>query len=270
MEELLGDDFVRFDRRKLGAVDSAHETAFGTYKGQEVAAKAFYSDAADPNKANQRVNQKALKEMKLEEKLAALGIRGVEPISVVKPRQTRTAVLMTKYIPNLLGANTLSLEADPQTAKGVVLARPLGAIATTLGQLHGYRITHGDPQMKNFGYLTHEVNNWDLDHPLTLDLEAGFMHGSHNRGNEYFERLAIKDVGRMAISLGDRQYGGADHDLASDIFRETVLMPYEHSPASEILGRQAMGEAIDLAESEFIRARNTALAAHGHISTKVA
>ena len=257
IQELLGEEFEPMDRRELGAIDSAHETGFGVYEGVDVVAKPFYGAAS---------HHRATKEAYLEQTIASHGIRTVEPIKVVTPRQANTAVLLTKYIPGMLGANTLTLEADPDSQKGAALAQPLGAIAMSLGRLHGFRITHGDPQIKNYGFLAKEIAEGITDDPYVWDLESGSKHGTKGRATELLGQSAKNDLGKLGRSLGRKQLGGSDSERAEDVLRDLVLRPYESSPATEVITGPDVAKAIDKAVAEFIRGRETSLRHYGDMS----
>ncbi len=261
LEELLGPEFERIERRNLGAIDSVHQVGFGMYKGQDVVAKQFYSKSA---------MQKAQNEARLETMIAKWGMQTVEPIKVVDPGKPKSAVLLTKYIPGLKGGNTLTYDIDPTSPELFGIGQAMGAYALILGQLHAKRVTHGDPQLKNFGFLEENIHADLYDQAYIFDLESGSQHGTSGKGNEMFDVMVKKDLGKLAVTLGDRRLGGESDEVAQDMLNDLLILPYRSSEASEILSPSAITAATDFAQAELVRGRQTTVLHAGHVSSRSA
>lgn len=241
-----GEAFELNERRTIGASDSAHQAVFGTYQGQEVVVKPFRSKFAW---------QKAHNEELVTQKAHKLGFDTVEPIKVIDLRRQRAALFISKYIPDVIGAHTLNYERDPESGEGKALTRPVSSIASSLGELHGRGLTHGDSQLKNFGFRAADSFRAEQAEPVMFDFESGMMHGMKGIGREMYVAKACEDVGRLLVSLGDRQYGGRQTNDASELVRETVMQPYMDSPAVEMLGQLALMKVIDHGQAKFMEGR---------------
>lgn len=261
LEELLGPRFERIERREIGAIDSVHEVGFGTFDGVDAVAKQFYSKSA---------LQKAEREARIERMMTSWGMRTVTPIEVIKPPQPKSAVLVTEYIPGLKGGNTLTYNCNPGDIALGGMAIAVFSMTKSLAQLNAHRVTHGDPQLKNFAFLEEETGAGIFHKPFTIDLESGGIHGTKGKGVEMFETCVRKDLGTFAVSLGDRGFGGGNGDIAHDMLRDFVIEPYLNSEASEIVSTAGLVRATNFAHSELTRAREVSLEQSGHISTKAA
>lgn len=258
VEELLGEEFIRDKRLVLGSTDSAHAVAFGEFRGESVVAKPFYGKAA---------LHRAQKELQLEKFVGKNGIKTVNPLEVISPRQERAAVLISELIPGLKGMNVLSLGEDPSTPYGAALTEPIRSVVETLGQIHALRVTHGDPQIKNFGFTEREAADGLIKlKPYVYDFESGSMHGDNKKGSEYLENSAKKDVRILSKSLGARQFGGQDDDVANDTLREVVLGSYMSSPGMEVMGPAEATKTVDESLRAFQASRLNSIKYMGHLA----
>lgn len=236
--------FEANERRRIGSSDSAHRVAIGTYRGREVAVKPFRSKSGIHYAEREaRVTREVLKH----------GFRGFEPLEVMNLRRFKTALLISRYVPDLTGAHTMTVEARPGTLESSLINSRLGRIAATLGQLHGQHITHGDAQVKNFAFRNPRAVDPTSADPFIYDFEKGTVHES---GGDRFRDDAATDVNKLVFSLGNRQFGGPDDTEASELAREVVILPYLDGPVSEELSRRAIGQAVDGALASFTAGRN--------------
>lgn len=242
--ELILPGFEANERRRIGASDSAHEVAFGRYKGKEVAVKPFRSKSG---------RNYAEREAKVTKEVMKHGFRTFEPLEVLNLRRFKVALLVSRYVPDLAGANTMSLEADPDSLEGKLVQARVGRMSDLLGRLHAQRITHGDPLAKNFAFATPWAGDPGAGEPYVYDFEKG---ASHPSGSRDFPRDVVTDIDKLMYSLGSRQFGGAAAgDAAAEFAREAVILPYLASPVSEELSGLALGQIIDAGQASFTAGR---------------
>lgn len=250
VEELLGSRFQRAPGLEVGASDSAHETRIGTYGNIVVAAKPFFGKDAAAN---------AQAEYTLTEDVAEKGFLTPEPIAVVPHSRLDAAVYMSRYIPGITGFNSLKINDDLDSERGRVLIANLGDLAMMLGDLHDHGVTHGDAQIKNFGILQKPITKAPAGSLIAYDFEKAAIHDTQTAPSEDFRLGAIRDLGKIAYSLGYRHFGGYHPFTATDALHEAVFTPYlEESPAEQRLGSAVVGEALEHAEEQFLIARKQA------------
>jgi len=226
VSELLGSKFEPDpdQRPRIAASHSAHGVLFGRFDGEEVAAKPF---------VGKRSAERAKHEERMFGLVRSLGFYTLEPIMVVPDK--KLSVLLTRYVHGLRAGNTLSIEEPPSTELGGRVTTGVRNMASTLAMMHStirngeasYPVTHGDPQIKNFGFMRHEP----ADQPMwVFDLEKTTKQTYKNPG---FRASTLRDLGRFTHSLATRRYGGETTDQAVSTFEETVVEPY-----TDTLGHQ--------------------------------
>lgn len=235
-------EFKHDARRSIGATDSAHEAVFGEYEGQDVIVKPFRS-----RQSLQKANNEMLRTRQARNK----GVIAPKPIDVIGLKQLKVALYISEYMPGIIGAHTLSYESDPESEAGQALKVPVSSIAKTLGSLHGHRMTHGDPQVKNFGFRSNEVFENPFTKPVVFDFEGASTYSEKGLGNEMFETNKRNDLRKLMLSLGGRQYGGQNLKTAEEIMRETVIETYLATQACESLGSIAVATIVDNAREDF-------------------
>ncbi len=222
---VLGEDFVDDRTMKFGSSHSGHGVRFGYYGEEfiEVAAKPYWG---------RKAIAKANYEKGITEKVRRLGFNTLVPFTVIelpadeRPSVGDMAVLLTHYKQGYGGGNTLSLEVDPHSDRGQSIAKAVSSVAVATAQLHNERVTHGDPQLKNWGFLTAGPADQE---PLIFDLEKATTHSSKRSSNgafcarpDNFTSAIKRDLERLSFSLGARLYGG---DIEGH-FADTVVEPY--------------------------------------------
>lgn len=229
VQTILGGRFEDDPTMRFGSSNSGHGVRFGKFllscdELVEVAAKPFIS---------RRGVSKAQYEAKITETIRGFGFDTLDPVEVVAGQvgNVEAAVLLTHYRRGLVGGNTLSLDADPNTSIGRRVAQAAGKVAITTARLHSKSATHGDPQMKNFGFSTADTSTGYETMPLVFDLEKATLHApkSSNRSHGFtcsnLENLTggiRREWVRLSYSLGSRFYG----DGSLVYFHDTVIEPY--------------------------------------------
>lgn len=238
---LMGDDFIVKPRRAIGSTDSVHGVVFGEHRvfGDAVA-KPFHSKGAET---------KARNEMRQTKMVGSLGYLTLKPLIVVADRDLHIAAFLSEYQPGLLSLNGYSVEAEPDSEDGKVIAPSVTRISTILSELHSERITHGDPQIKNFGFL----KDTNEEEPIIFDFETTTRHGGQGCDADMPVRLK-RDLSRLGTSLGRRQFGGVQPDVAMGHFQETVLDPYSEGLAGG--ARLMLRETVHSATDAFMSARS--------------
>lgn len=241
--EHAGLDFELDSRKSLGATDAAHQPIVGRLdKSKDVVVKPFRSKHAE---------QKAKNEMLRTRQARNKGFEAPKPLDVVELKRLKVALLVSEYMPNIIGAHTLSYEADPDSEEGRALKTPVSSIARVLGQLHGHRMTHGDPQVKNFGFKADEVFENPYVRPVVFDFEGAQTYSENGMGGSMLETNKRSDLQKLMLSLGGRQYGGENIKTAEELMRETVVETYLTTQACESLGSLAVASIIDNAREDF-------------------
>jgi len=246
--ERKGREFTPAPQKLLGASDSAHAAVIGKLDGKDVVIKPFRSKGG---------MLKAQVEEKITNEALVRGIRTPSPLEVINLKQQGVALYVSEYIPNLIGAHTLSYEVERRTYEEFALSSAVRAQVRALGNLHGKNITHGDAQLKNIHFSSAEVFNADSAlSPYLLDFENGQLHEGLRSSVKDYESGVIGDLSRFAVSLGARQYGGLDSELAQEVFRDNVVARYLTSPGGQSIGRMATSTLIDSSVDSFKQGRN--------------
>lgn len=255
VEELLGEKFTPKRMASLGAAATSHSTVMGLMDGEEVAAKVFFSKFA---------HQKAHQEEKLTRHVRKLGYETVDHLNLIGPipiegeKKRHAAILISRYVPNLIAAHTLSYAHQPESREGAALREPVMAIADTLSGLHSDMVTHGDAQLRNFAFRGSPDGGLLAPIPMVYDFESGLAHKAKpGIGKQMYEDLVKKDVGTLMLSLGDKHFGGERDREAQELAREVVLAPYLDRLDAPQLGAIALGEVVDFAQTEFDRGRHS-------------
>ncbi|HZP55226.1 MAG TPA: lipopolysaccharide kinase InaA family protein [Candidatus Saccharimonadales bacterium] len=250
---VFGDDFIPDRSRLIGASDTAHQVSFGKHydsangEWREVAAKPFLGP---------RAAEKAKNETRLTAVLRDLGFRTLSPVLVAEG--DGVAILLTNYVPGLIGANALPLEAHPSTALGESVGETAASIAATLGRLHASHVTHGDAQIKNFGLKTHGPAGQE---PIVMDLEKATHHKNTNpahreKAEYYFNRATQGDLRVLSDSMGFRSYGGRGIRRARKHFTDTIIEPYQETVRS--LDQSLLPQSYEQAYTSFYKGREMA------------
>lgn len=240
-----GERFITNTRRSIAATDSAHRATFGELDGQDVFVKPFRSKNGI---------RKATNELQVTQRAAEVGIPTTDALKVIDLRRQRVALFVSKYVSGLSGAHTLSYETDPDTLKGIAVADAAASLMGAVGALHGSKITHGDPQPKNFAFTEAELVE-DTFRPIVFDFENGQVHSRNSPVIGQFADNAKQDVQKLAHGLGTRQFGGFDYNVAAEVMRNEVLESYLESPGAELLGSFVTAQIIDRSMSSFAAGR---------------
>lgn len=228
VEAVLGEDFTDIESLRAGSWDSGHGVRFGDYRVEDndertvrIAAKPYYGRKAPDN---------SHRELVMTNRLKGRGFSTLEPLgalSLTEARQPQNymAVFMTRYIgAEYYSANTMTLEEDPVTDQGRLVASAVCSIALELAELHNELVTHGDPKVKNFMLKRHSTLG---ERPVVIDAEKTNTHDSKRSPGSLADKNAFsggirRDLRNLSYSLGSRQYGLDDQSH----FLETVIEPY--------------------------------------------
>jgi len=238
IKELLaraGREFEPDYDKLLGASDSAHQAEIGLLDGEVVAVKPFRS---------KKGLTKAQNELAITSLAHELGIRTPRPKEVLSQKQLQVAFYISRYVPDLIGAHTLSYAEDPATDQGREVSLAVQSQVSALGNLHSHKITHGDPQPKNMHFVSQEALAGISPQPYLLDFENGIDHDRTNTSPDKFQEAILEDLGRFAIAIGARQYGGFDQAEAEESFRENVVEHYLRSRGGDMVDQRLRKSAL--------------------------
>lgn len=242
----VGENFVQHERRLIAASDSAHKVVLGELDGQSVAVK--------PYRSKHGLQYKARNEFNVTNEVWRKGIRTAEPLKVIPLKRQRVALYISRYIPDLIGAHTLSYESDPETFKGAAVSEAVTDVVGLLGSLHDKGITHGDAQLKNFAFSSHDVFSDRHKDPYVYDFENGMIH-QEGAASQKFVDASRGDIQKLVHSLGSRQYGGFDDEVAEDLIREHVVEQYLEASSAYRLGTFATARVVDRTMANFQNGR---------------
>lgn len=247
--------FIDVESLMLGASHSGHGVRFGDYSEdgvnfQRIAAKPYWGRKSPDN---------SRRELYMTKEFGRRGFDTLESLGVIALTENRdpvdyVAVFMTKYVgDNYSGGNLLTLEEDPRTHKGKVVAEIVGNVACTLARVHSVKATHGDPQLKNFMLFT---NNPLERNPIVMDLEKSNIY--NNKRNpavislpDNFRSGIKRDLIRLSYSLGSRQYGRRE----AGYFTETVIEPYMEELSNSVKSQFSLVGVISAATESFCENR---------------
>lgn len=240
----VGESFTPDTNKLIAASDSGHQAEIGDREGEVVVAKSF--------KGRHRTSR-AHNEFLITHNVQMEGFRTIDPVSVIDVPLHKRTLFISRYIPGLISAHTLSLGEDPLTNKGEGVGSAVGDIVRMLGGLHGRFIVHGDAQPKNFAFSEKDVFDGRRLYPLVYDFERGKDYGGVVSSD--FIAGAIKDVVWQAHRMGIRRFGGEDEELAEEVARECILEVYMKTRGAELLGSFTTSRLIDRVMDGFRKGR---------------